>query len=86
MIRCCRSGGRVSIQDIVAYEDDRVNDFFERLERQIDISHHVTLAKDFVRALYERHNLTITSTLEVNVELNFREYLGHAVTVERVLL
>jgi len=79
MIRCCRSGGRVSIQDIVAYEDDRVNDFFERLERQIDISHHVTLAKDFVRALYERHNLTITSTLEVNVELNFREYLGHAV-------
>lgn len=79
MVRCCRSGGRVSIQDIVAYENDRVNDFFERLEGQVDISHHVTLAKDFVRALYERHNLTITSTFEVNVELNFREYLSHAV-------
>jgi len=78
MIRCCRSDGRISIQDIVAYENDHVNDFFERMERQIDISHHVSLSKDFIQGLYEQHNLTVTSTHEVGVELNFGEYLGHA--------
>jgi ubiquinone/menaquinone biosynthesis C-methylase UbiE len=78
MIRCCRDSGRISIQDIVAYENDHVNDFFEQIERLIDISHHVTLSKDFIRDLYTRHNVTITSTFEVSVDLNFREYLAHA--------
>lgn len=78
MIRCCKNSGRISIQDIVAYENDHVNDFFEQLERHIDISHHVSLSKDFIRDLYKRHNVTITSTFEVNVDLNFKEYLAHA--------
>ena len=78
MIRCCKSDGRISIQDIVAYENDRVNDFFEQVERQIDISHHLTLSKNFIQDLYKRHDLTITSTFDVDVELNFKEYLGHA--------
>jgi ubiquinone/menaquinone biosynthesis C-methylase UbiE len=78
MIRCCTNTGRISIQDIVAYENDRVNDFFEQIEKLIDISHHVTLSKDFIRDLYKQHNMSITSTFEVNVDLNFREYLTHA--------
>jgi ubiquinone/menaquinone biosynthesis C-methylase UbiE len=78
MIRCCRNNGRISLQDIVAYENDRVNDFFEQMERHIDISHHVSLSKGFIQALYESHNLSITSTYEVTVILNFKEYLGHA--------
>jgi len=28
MLRCCQIGGRISIQDIVAYPDDKINDFF----------------------------------------------------------
>jgi ubiquinone/menaquinone biosynthesis C-methylase UbiE len=78
MIRCCTNTGRISIQDIVAYENDRVNDFFEQIEKLIDISHHVTLSRDFIRDLYQRHDMTITSTFEVNVDLNFKEYLAHA--------
>ena len=78
MVRCCKKGGRISIQDIVAYENDHVNDFFEQMERQIDISHHVSLPKDFIQDLYKRNNLTILSTFEVEVELNLKEYLGHA--------
>ncbi|MEN6319829.1 MAG: class I SAM-dependent methyltransferase [Syntrophaceae bacterium] len=78
MIRCCKSGGRISIQDIVAYNNDRVNDFFEQMEKNIDISHHTSLSKGFIQSLYERHNLTVISKLEVAVELNFKEYLGHA--------
>ena len=78
MIRCCTNSGRISIQDIIAYENGDVNDFFEQIERHIDISHHVSLSKDFIRDLYKRHNVTITSTFEVNVDLNFKEYLAHA--------
>ncbi|MBT8489637.1 MAG: class I SAM-dependent methyltransferase [Deltaproteobacteria bacterium] len=78
MIRCCKDSGRISIQDIVAYENDHVNVFFEQIEKRIDISHHVTLSKDFIQNLYKRHNMTITSTFEVNVDLNFKEYLAHA--------
>ena len=82
MIRCCESGGKVSIQDVVAYEDDRVNDFFEEMERQVDISHHVCLSRESIQALYERHNLTTTWKFALTVELNFREYLTHAVQSE----
>lgn len=78
MIRCCANGGKISIQDIVAYENGRVNDFFEQMERYIDISHHVTLSKGFILDLYQRHNVPTISTLEVTVELNFIEYLAHA--------
>jgi SAM-dependent methyltransferase len=82
MIRCCESGGKVSIQDVVALEDARVNDFFEELESQVDISHHVCLSKESIQALYEKHNLGITWTFELTVELNFRDYLTHAVQSE----
>jgi len=78
MVRCCQKGGRISIQDIVAFDNDHVNAFFEQMERQIDISHHVSLPKDFILDLYKRNNLTILSTFEIEIELNFKEYLGHA--------
>jgi ubiquinone/menaquinone biosynthesis C-methylase UbiE len=78
MIRCCAREGRISIQDIVAYENDHVNHFFEELERSIDISHHVAVSKNFILDLYDRHNLTVTATYEVEIDLNFKDYLGHA--------
>ena len=72
----------MSIRDIVAYQNPRVYDLFEHFERQVDISHHVSLSKDFIRALYEKHDLSITWTLEWTVELDVREYLNHAVQLE----
>lgn len=78
MIRCCESDGRISIQDIAAYSDATVNSYFEELERQIDVSHHNTLAKEFLIDLYTKKNIQISQTYEIEVELNFREYLTHA--------
>ncbi len=83
MIRCCENGGKISMQDIVAYQNDRVNDFFEQLEQQIDISHHVSLSKQFFQKLFEAHNLAAARTFELTVELNFKEYLNHAVQSEK---
>lgn len=78
MIRCCKNGGRISIQDIVAYDDERVNRFFEDFESAMDISHHKTLSKGCITHLYARNNIEITNTLDVEIELNVPEYLGHA--------
>ena len=78
MIRCCKNGGRISIQDIVAYDDVQVNSFFEEFEKEIDISHHRTLSKEYINDLYDRNDIKITNTLDVEIELNVQEYLAHA--------
>ena len=44
----------------------------------IDISHHKTLEREFVTDLYKKNNLLIENTFDVEVELNFQEYLSHA--------
>jgi ubiquinone/menaquinone biosynthesis C-methylase UbiE len=78
MTRCCQKGGRISIQDIVAYPDGKIDNFFEKLEREIDVSHHKTLTKEYVKSLYDQRNIKIRNTFEIEIELNFQEYLGHA--------
>jgi ubiquinone/menaquinone biosynthesis C-methylase UbiE len=78
MIRCCQKGGRISIQDIVTYSDAKVDDFFEEFEREVDISHHKSLSKEYIKNLYDRRNIKIRNTFEIEVELNVHEYLGHA--------
>ena len=78
MIRCCQRGGRISVQDIVAYSDDKINKFFEEFERSVDVSHHKTLSKKFIQNLFERRKIKIKKTFEIEIELNFQEYLGHS--------
>jgi ubiquinone/menaquinone biosynthesis C-methylase UbiE len=78
MIRCCQKGGRISIQDIVSYGDAKADDFFEEFEREVDISHHKSLSKEYIRNLYDRKNIKTRKTFGVEVELNVHEYLGHA--------
>lgn len=78
MIRCCRKGGRLSIQDIVSYDNRKINDFFEKIEKQIDISHNASLSKDMYLRMYSRNDIEIIRSFDVDVELNFSEYLGHA--------
>jgi hypothetical protein len=78
MVRCCHPQGRLTIQDIAAYDNPRVNDFFERLEKEIDISHHAALSEtNFVR-LFEQNNMEVIRSMAVDIELDFDAYLGHA--------
>ena len=78
MTRCCQDDGRISIQDIVAYPDERIDRFFEEFEKAVDVSHHKTLTKEYIKSLYDQRNIKIKNTFEIDVELHFQEYLGHA--------
>jgi ubiquinone/menaquinone biosynthesis C-methylase UbiE len=82
MIRCCTKGGRISIQDIVVYENDNLNNYFEELEKLIDISHHKCVSKDFVVKLFEKNQLAIEKKFELEVDINFKEYIKHAIQSE----
>lgn len=79
MKRCCSQQGRISIQDIVAYDDTYVNDFFESFEKLVDTSHTATCPKPFILNLYQQHNVEVLSTMEVAIDLNLNEYIDHAV-------
>ncbi len=85
MFRCCRRKGRISIQDIVAFDDPQVNEYFEQLERQIDISHQNTLSEQFVTELFLRNDLDIVRSQKIEVRLHFKEYLSHAFQSEESL-
>ena len=78
MLRCCRPNGRLALQDIMAYEDQRVNSFFEALEKQVDVSHNATLSKQDFVDLFTRNRVEVIRLFVVVIELNLREYLGHA--------
>jgi ubiquinone/menaquinone biosynthesis C-methylase UbiE len=78
MLRCCRPNGRLALQDIMAYDDQRVNSFFEALEKQVDVSHNATLSRQDFFDLFTRNRVEVVRSFVVEIELNFREYLGHA--------
>jgi ubiquinone/menaquinone biosynthesis C-methylase UbiE len=78
MVRCCYRGGRISVQDIVTYTDEKTDRFFEEFERLVDASHHKTLSKEYIQRLYEERNIKIRNTFKIEIELHFQEYLGHA--------
>lgn len=78
MLRCCRPNGWLALQDIMAYDDQRVNSFFEVLEKQVDVSHNATLSKQDFIDLFTRNRVEVVRSFVVDVELNFREYLSHA--------
>jgi len=79
MARCCRKLGRVGIQDIVLYGDNRLDSFFEALERKIDLSHNRSLSKEETVELYRQNGLKVTRLFESVSELRFDEYVSHAV-------
>ena len=78
MIRCCESGGKISIQDIVAYEDKYINDFFETFDKLVDISHNRVLSQNEFNKLYKDSQIVKTGEFRIDVDLNMNEYLGHA--------
>ncbi len=78
MARCCKPGGKISTQDIVRYDDNYVNDFFERFDKLVDRSHQQSLSSDEFIKYYKDNNIEILQKLEVDVKLHYKEYLGHA--------
>lgn len=78
MLRSCRRGGWLAVQDIMAYEDSRVNSFFEALEKEVDISHHAALYRQEFIDLFNQNQVEVIRSWVVEIELNFREYLSHA--------
>lgn len=85
MLRCCKTGGRLAVQDIMAYDDPIVNSFFEALEKEVDASHNATLHRQEFIDLFTRNQVEVIRSLVVEVKLNFREYLSHAFQSESSL-
>ncbi len=83
MKRCCGRQGRISIQDIAAYDDKRVNAFFESFERLVDASHKAACSKSFILDLYRQYNVDIVSAMEITIDLNLNDYLDHALRSEK---
>jgi ubiquinone/menaquinone biosynthesis C-methylase UbiE len=79
MIRCCQIGGRICIEDIIAYDDKKLDDFFEALEVEIDRSHNRSLSKRTIFNLYKQHNIKVLRLFESAVELDVDDYVNHAV-------
>ena len=82
MIRCCKKQGRIGIEDVISYDDKKTDDFFEKLECEIDISHNVSLPKTEIINLYKKNGVEIFRLFESISELNFIDYVNHAVQTE----
>jgi ubiquinone/menaquinone biosynthesis C-methylase UbiE len=79
MLRCCRSGGRLSIQDIVAYGEPDIDAYVEELERAIDNSHCRTLRRDEFTDLFTQAGIGGVHGVEFHIRLDLVNYVGHAV-------
>lgn len=79
MRRCCRKGGKISIQDIVAYDNKRIDNYFEKIEHLIDCSHHKALSANFLKRLCRQNKIELLSSHVVQIDLNLNEYINHAV-------
>ena len=82
MLRCCHPGGRVCIQDIIAYDDPDVDAYVEELERAIDVSHCRTLQRAEFTGLFAEAGLESVRGVEFNIRLDLEHYVGHAVQSE----
>ena len=78
MKRCCEPSGKISIQDIVMYDDDYVNNYFETFDRFIDISHNRTLGISEINRLFQNNTISKSKEFRLDVDLNVNEYIGHA--------
>jgi len=78
MKRCCEADGKISIQDIVMYEDSYVNDFFETFDKLVDISHNRMLGISEINKLYSEIKIEKVKEYKLDVDLPMNEYIEHA--------
>lgn len=86
MIRCCKNGGKISIQDIVAYKDGYINNYFETFDKLVDISHNKTLSEKEFNTLYIKNNIEKLADFRLDVDLNVNKYLSHAKQDEKDII
>ena len=79
MKRCCKEQGRICIEDVILYDDKKLDDFFENMEIRIDKSHHVSLSKLEIVNLFKQNDIKIFRVFESISELDFIDYVNHAV-------
>ncbi|MBK7646027.1 MAG: methyltransferase domain-containing protein [Betaproteobacteria bacterium] len=84
MLRCCCSGGRLFIQDIIGYGDPEIDAYVEELEIAIDNSHARTLQRDEFTELFTEVGLGGIHGVEFRIRLDLVNYVGHAVQSEEM--
>jgi ubiquinone/menaquinone biosynthesis C-methylase UbiE len=77
MVRCCRPGGTVCVQDIMAYDEEKTDRFFERMEILVDRSHHRTYTKRDFFDLYRDNDMKLDALFESESLLDFNDYVDH---------
>ena len=78
ILRCCKRNGRVALCDIMAFDDPEIDDFFEKFEKLVDISHYKTLSKMEFESLFHKNHIGISRTFQLQIEHTIPEYLTHA--------
>jgi ubiquinone/menaquinone biosynthesis C-methylase UbiE len=79
MFRCVQKNGRICIQDVTAFDDEKTNDYFESLEKNTDISHNRSLSKEEIFDLFSMNGIRILNTFQGKIELEFSEFVSHAI-------
>lgn len=79
MVRCCEIGGKICIHDVVSYENDYLDCFFNEFDKLVDASHNKLLKMSELKDLFKQKQIEILDELIVTVELNVNDYINHAV-------
>jgi len=79
MRRCCIPGGKISIQDIVAFENGYVTSFFDSFDKLVDASHNSVLKTEELNRLFIDHKVKKIKESHFEANLPVKEYIGHAV-------
>ncbi|ALB45651.1 class I SAM-dependent methyltransferase [Clostridium beijerinckii] len=77
MVNHCKTEGKLCIQDIAAYDEEEINNYFEELEILIDKSHYKTYSKREFFQLFKEKNIKITALFESETELDLDDYINH---------
>lgn len=85
MVRCVKIGNKICIQDMLRYKNEKVNNFFENIEKYIDISHNKALSEEIFLNLFERYSIKVGKKFVAELEHNLAEYMSHAVQSKKNL-
>lgn len=78
LVELTAKSGKLGIQDVIAYEDQDVQEFFEEFEKLVDSSHHRTLRKDEFTKQLELNGISIIKTMDLERDINVKQYMSHA--------
>jgi SAM-dependent methyltransferase len=76
MVRCCRPGGTVCVQDVIAY-GTAADEFFERFEVLVDRSHHRSYGKRDLFDLFTGRPVRLEAVFESETLLDVHDYVRH---------